>query len=120
MLAKYINELRKKVHFGEATAEDREMLTYAQAYLKGAEGLRAYRKRLIVREINAVHDRDAQLAILFNEDIEPAEYEAYQAFRIECKAKADATMERLKAELEASIKPMNQPSANYPDDEDDF
>lgn len=120
MLTQYIDELRKKIFSPEATVEDRERFSYAQSYKKGADALKAYRDRLIAREINAVHDKDAQFAILFNKDTEPEEYEAYQAFRIECKAKVDEHMAKLKAELEASIKLMNQPSSNYPDDEDDF
>ena len=54
-------------------------------------------------EIAKVHDRDAQLAILFNEHIHPEEYEAYQAFRAECKAAVNAKMATLKAELEAIL-----------------
>lgn len=103
MLTRYINELRRKVNSIDATPEDRLLFAYAKAYYKGEEALKKFRKRLIAREINAVHDNDAQLAILFNQYIEPAEYEAYQAFRVECKARADATMARLKAELEKAV-----------------
>lgn len=103
MLTQYTNELRKKVHSGQATAEDRELFAYAQAYRKGEEGLKAFRRRLISKEINAKYDSNAQIAILFNAESEPHEYATYQAFRIECKARADATMERFRAMLEEAI-----------------
>lgn len=103
MLDKYINELRIKINRLEATAEDRERFAYAQAYKRGEEGLKAFRDRLIAKEINATYDSNAQLAILFNKDTEPSEYEAYQAFRAECKTKADEEMARLKEELNVAL-----------------
>lgn len=103
MLDKYINELRKKIFKGVATAEENERFAYAQSYKKGEEGLKAFRDRLIAREINATYDSNAQLAILFNKDTEPAEYESYQAFRAACKAKVDEHMAKLKAELETRL-----------------
>lgn len=103
MLDKYINEARAKILNGIATAEDRERFAYAQSYRRGEEGLKAFRDRLIAKEINASYDKDAQLAILFNKDTEPSEYESYQNFRITAKAKVDKRMAALKAELEAVI-----------------
>ena len=44
------------------------------------------------------------------------EFAVFDAYCEECKVAAKATIAKLKAE----IKPMNQPSNNYPDDEDDF
>ena len=103
MLDKYINELRAKIFSTDATAEDRELFAYAQSYKKGEEGLKAFRDRLIAKEINATYDRDAQLAILFNKDEEPYEYATYQAFRVSCKANADTVMANLKIKLETLL-----------------
>ena len=103
MLTQYLNELRKKAHSIDATSEDRLLFAYVKAYCKGEAALEKYRDRLVVKEINAVYDTNAQLAFLFNQVLKPDEYAAYQAFRVECKAKADATMARLKAELEKAV-----------------
>lgn len=103
MLDKYINELKIKTFRSIATAEERELFAYAQAYRRGEEGLKAFRDRLIAKEINATYDRDAQLAILFNKDTKPYEYATHQAFRVSCETKADKRMAELKAELEAAI-----------------
>lgn len=99
----YIFKLAKQMREGNAPADARVKLSYARAYMQGEAGLTRYRDRAIAAEIAKVHDRDAQLAILFNKDIHPEEYEAYQAFRAECKNTVDASIKMLKAELESII-----------------
>lgn len=103
---KYIHTLIKQLR--EPTeGTDREAvrarLAYARAYRQGEDALKRYRDKAIAAEIGKVHDKDAQIAILANEHIYPEEYEAYQAFRAECKAKVDADIATLRAELEAAL-----------------
>lgn len=121
----YIKNLRSSIPAfptPDERASIEPMLSYARAYEKGAEALKAYRDRLIAREINAVHDKDAQFAILFNKDTKPEEHEAYQAFRISCKAKVDELMAKLKAELEEELLRTDTKSATeslFEEDDDD-
>lgn len=102
-IKQYIYQLRKQIREGDYSPETREKLAYARAYMQGEVALEKYRDRAVAREIGKTHNADAQLAILFNKDIHPEEYEAYQAFRIECKAKVDAELEARRAELEEII-----------------
>lgn len=88
--ARLRNELSNKIGF-------------ISAYINGEKAIKRYRDRAISAEIGKTHDKDAQLAILFNKEAEPEEYEAYQALRAECKARVDAKMAKLKAELEATL-----------------
>ena len=108
MLTQYINELRRRVHSIDATPEDGLLFAYAKAYYKGEAALKKYRDRLVVREINAVYDTNAQLAFLFNQASKPEEYAAYQAFRVLCKQKADEKMSSLKDELETALSVLKQ------------
>lgn len=105
-IKQYVIKLRAQIASANP-AEDssalRRKLQYAQAYARGEEGLKQYRARAVAAKIEQVHNKDAQLAILFNEHIHPEEYEAYQAFRVECKAAVSAEMAVLKAELEAIL-----------------
>ena len=45
----------------------------------------------------------AQIAILMDRDAKPGEYEAYQAFRAECKANVDAEIEDMERYLNEVI-----------------
>ena len=102
----YIIDLRKKQRnpeFAEQFDTISSKLEYAFAYRGGVKALAKYRDKLIAEKINAVVDRDAQLAILFNKDTHPDEYEAYQALRVEKKAEADSEMTELRAELETNL-----------------
>lgn len=103
---KYIHTLMKQLREPSDTtnlSEVREKLAYARAYRQGEEALKRYRDRAIEREIGKTHSEGAQIAILFNKDKHPDEYEAYQTLRTECKARVDAKMEKLKTDLEASL-----------------
>lgn len=99
-IKQYLYNLMKQAREGDRSPETREKIAYARAYIQGDEALNKYRDRAIAREIGKTYDSDAQLAILFNKDSHPEEYEAYQVFRAECKAKVDAELEAKKAELE--------------------
>ena len=101
---KYIHTLmRQSREPSENRNEVRERLTYAMAYRQGEKGLKRYRDRAIEREIGKTHSEGAQIAILFNKDKHPDEYEVYQTLRTECKARVDAKMAKLEADLEASL-----------------
>lgn len=99
----YIFRLTKQMREGNAPEDARTKLAYARAYMQGEEGLNRYRDRAIAAKISKTYNQDAQLAILFNKDTHPDEYEAYQAFRAECKVAVDAEMKTLKEELEAIL-----------------
>lgn len=103
---KYIHTLTMQLRESGASLDRdalRARLAYARAYRQGKEGLTKYRDRAIEREIGKTHSEGAQIAILFNKDKHPDEYEAYQSLRTECKARVDAKMAKLKADLEASL-----------------
>lgn len=105
-IKEYIIDLRRKQHKPEYASESeaiRIKLRYAVAYSGGVKALDKYRDKLIASKINAVVDRDAQLAILFNKDKHPDEYEAYQKLRVDKKAEADSDMAAMKAELEIAL-----------------
>lgn len=102
-IKQYVYNLSKQIREGDRSPETREKLAYARACMQGEEGLNKYRDRAIAREIGKTYNADAQLAILFNKDIHPDEYEAYQVFRTECKAKVDSELEAKKVELEEII-----------------
>ena len=53
----------------------------------------------ISRLIRARYPLSAQIAILMDRDTKPAEFEAYQAFRADCKAKVDAELAELEREV---------------------
>jgi hypothetical protein len=53
----------------------------------------------ISRLIRTKYPLSAQIAILMDRDAKPVEYEAYQAFRAECKAKVDAEIEDMERYL---------------------
>ena len=99
----YIITLARQIRERTAPEDARVKIAYARAYMKGEEGLNSYRDRAIAAKIGKTYNQDAQLAILFNKDIHPDEYEAYQAFRAECKVAVDAEMKTLKEELEAIL-----------------
>ena len=80
------------------------MLSYARAIAKGEDALKAYRSKLIAKEINTEVNRDTQIAIMFNRDIEPEEYQKYQDFRAACKAKVDDYLANLQATLDKILK----------------
>lgn len=80
-----------------------DKVAFITAYINGEKAIERYRDRAIEREIGKTHSEGAQIAILFNKDKHPDEYEAYQTLRTECKAKVDAKMAKLKADLEASL-----------------
>lgn len=65
---------------------------------KASGTLELYRGDEISRRIRKRYPLSAQLAILFDKDIKPAEYRAYQAFRAEVKAEVDAELAELEAE----------------------
>ena len=99
-IQRYIHSLVQRVHNHPSNeSELRTRLEYARAYRYGADRLKAYRDRAIEREIGKTYTEGAQLAILFNKDIHPDEYEAYQRHRAECKARVDSAI----AELESDI-----------------
>ena len=105
-IKQYVFKIRTQIASANPTEDISALqrkLQYAQAYMRGEEGLKQYRARAVAAKIERVHNKDAQLAILFNEHIHPEEYEAYQAFRVECKAAVDAEMAALKAELEVIL-----------------
>lgn len=100
----YIYKLVKQMRECEDITERnalRVKLDYARAYKNGT--LANFRDRAIEREIGKTYSEGAQIAILFNRDNHPDEYEAYQTFRTECKATVDENIARLNAELLASI-----------------
>ena len=99
----YIHNLAKQMRERTAPEDAHTKLAYARAYMQGEVGINRYRDRAIAAKIGKTYNQDAQLAILFNKDIHPDEYEAYQAFRVECKAKVDSEMKTLKEELEAIL-----------------
>lgn len=101
-IQRYIYNLRKQIRERREPSERGALdlkLKYAMAYRQGADALKAFRDRLIEREIGKTYSEGAQIAILFNRDIHPDEYEAYQAFRIKCKNSVDAILEGLKKEI---------------------
>lgn len=102
-IKKYLYTLVKQRSEGNTSPELARRIAYARAYMQGEEGLKRYRDRAISTEIGKTYDKDAQLALLFNKETEPVEYATYQAFRTECKAKVDAEIRLLRAELEAEI-----------------
>lgn len=105
-LEQYIYNLRSTLpslptHAEWATVEP--MLSYARAVAKGAEAVAEYRNKLIAKEINLVVTRDAQIAIMFNKETNPEEYQKYQEFRITCKTKVDDYLAGLQAELNKQL-----------------
>lgn len=48
---------------------------------------------------NRGYNHSRQIAIAFDKDTKPDEYEAYQALRVEVKAEVDAEMAELEAQL---------------------
>ncbi len=102
-IKKYLYNLIKERREGVPSPELAAKIAYARAYMQGAEALDRYRDRAISAEIGKTYDKDAQLDILFNWETEPEEYAAYQTFRAECKAKVDAELARLAAEVEAQL-----------------
>lgn len=106
-MQKYIFNLNKQMRESKDIAERNSLqfkLAYARAYKQGTDALKRFRDRAIEREIGKTYTEGAQIAILFNKDIHPDEYEAYQIFRAECKTKVDAEIKALKNELEAALK----------------
>lgn len=101
----YIHTIGKQIRECE-DAKERNALQikfdYARAYAKGT--LAKFRDKAIEREIGKTYTVGAQIAFLYNRDKHPDEYEAYQSFRVECKAKVDENMRVLKAEIENIIK----------------
>lgn len=100
----YIKSLRAKIATAESpkeVEEASEKLEYAYSKFSGKED--QFRDRLVASIIKEKFNADAQLAILFNEHLKPEEYSAYQAYRVECKAKADALITKLRAEVEGLI-----------------
>lgn len=67
---------------------------------KASGTLEKYRGQLIADELNhRGYDINYQIAIGFDKDIKPEEYNAYQSIRAECKALVDgwfAEMEQVK------------------------
>mgnify|MGYP003290592370 CR=1 FL=1 len=106
MLKTYFKTLKDKIQ-SATTVEERnallKKLEYARAYRWGAKALDEFRDKLIASKLNAVVNRDAQLAILFNQAKHPDEYEAYQKLRVDKKAEADVEMLAMRAELEAAL-----------------
>lgn len=103
-----INEYLKKVRIsylksGRSDTTIRTKLHYARAYAEGESGLDALRSKQIEAMISEKHSIGEQIAILYNKETCPDEYEAYQAFRAECKSKVDAIMADLRVELEAAL-----------------
>lgn len=99
----YIAHL-ERVATEELTDEFDGIYLFAKAYAKGEDGIKKYRASAIASKIGETYNQDTQLAILFNRDTHPDEYEAYQAFRTECKALVDIEIESLKNELEKALK----------------
>lgn len=102
----YICKLRKQMR--ESTnATEREALNlkmrYAIAYRQGEDALKVFRDRAIEREIGKKFTEGAQIAILYNRETNPDEYVTYQSYRAACKAKVDAYIATLSAELTAEI-----------------
>ena len=57
---------------------------------KASGTLERYRGLLIAEELNALgYDINYQIAIGFDKDTKPEEYNAYQAIRAQCKARVD-------------------------------
>ena len=99
----YIKSLRMKIANAESPKEMAEVsqkLEFAYAVIKGTES--HFRDRLIASLIKEKYNADAQLAILFNEHLKPDEYATYQAYRVECKVRADEIIAKLHAEVEAN------------------
>lgn len=74
-----------------------------QKYLihKASGTLDLYRGDEISRRLRAEgYPLSAQIAILFDKDIKPAEYRTYQAVRARIKAEVDAELAQLEAETE--------------------
>ena len=80
------------------------MLSYARAVAKGPEAVKTYRDSLVAKEINKEVDRDTQIAIMFNKDSNPEEYQNYQELRVECKTRVDDRLATLQAELDKILK----------------
>ena len=74
-----------------------DKVTYELARASGT--LELLRGDEISRLIRAKYPLSAQIAILMDRDTKPAEFEAYQAFRAECKAKVDEQMRIIEASL---------------------
>lgn len=88
---------------GRTDANTRKALQFARAYLKGEEALDKLRGRLIDKEIGTRYDHGAQIAILFNKETAPTEFAEYQSFRAACKAKVDADLATMKANLLSAL-----------------
>lgn len=104
-IGRYIHSLVKQIRECADRTERIALqlkLDYARAYAKGT--LSRYRDLAIEREIGKTYSEGAQIAILFNKDAHPEEYEAYQAFRAECKAKVDSEMANLAADIQSALK----------------
>lgn len=99
----YIKSLRMKIANAESPKEMAEVsqkLEFVYAVIKGTEN--QFRGRLVASLIKDKYDEDAQFAILFNEHLKPEEYATYQAYRVECKVRADEIIAKLRAEVEAN------------------
>lgn len=100
----YIHKLMREIpNDPEASMTIQAKLSFARAYARGDGGLKQYRGRLISAEIAKKYSIDAQIAVMYNRDIEPEQYEEYQAYRAECKAIVDAKMALRKEELESAL-----------------
>lgn len=104
-IQKYIYTLIQRIRNNPSDSKElRAKLDYARAYAKGTAEIKKFRDRAIESEIGKAYSEGAQIAILFNKDVHPDEYEVYQTFRAECKTKVDAKIKCLKDELEAALK----------------
>ena len=102
-LQQYIHSLRLTLPVNPTLtdwAKVEPMLSYARAVAKGPEAVKTYRDGLVAKEINKEVNRDTQIAILFNKDTEPEEYQKYQELRITCKARVDEKLATLQTKLD--------------------
>jgi hypothetical protein len=99
-----IKSLRMKIADAESPREMSEasqLLEYVYAVI--GNRTERFRNRLVSSYIAEKHNIEDQIAIGFNEHLKPDEYAAYQAYRVECKARADATMTALENQLQALL-----------------
>ncbi len=101
-LERYVRRAWREVIQSPTDTEVRRKFEYAKAYVAEDRetALVKLRSKWIAEEIGKTYDRDAQLAILFNKDIHPEEYEAYQSHRALCKSFVDSVLQKLREEIE--------------------
>ena len=108
-IKQYLYTLIKQRREGDSSPELVRRIAYARAYMLGEEALDNLRDRWIEAEIAKKYSGGAENRITINYVKDPtnakylAEFNEHEAYAEECKAKVDAEMARLEAEVQRCL-----------------